>query len=275
MEKGAQSGAYYAIIPADVRYDPELRPNAKLLYAELTSLCNQKGYCWAPNDYFAELYGLTVETISRLISQLETRGYIRCEMVKAGKGRERRIYAGAFLVQEAPEEPEVSGEEASGEPGEGGIDKNVKEGDLDKNVKMGIDKNVKTPPLDINNKYPPISPQGGKGTARGKPPKQDPELVGRFETFWASYPRKDGKQKALRAWLKLKPSRELCAVMWDALERAKRSRQWAKDNGEYIPMMSTWLNQERWKDAGIDRSQLPAQASDDSGGWAPDPEVSL
>lgn len=92
------SPGYYSVIPADVRYDKELRPNAKLLYGELTALCNQHGYCWATNDYFAELYGLSAVTVSRLISQLEKSGYIRCEMAAGQKGIERRIYAGAFLV---------------------------------------------------------------------------------------------------------------------------------------------------------------------------------
>lgn len=68
--------SYYAIIPANVRYDKDLPPNAKLLYGEITALCNEKGYCWAGNTYFSDLYSVNKVTISRWIAQLITRGYI-------------------------------------------------------------------------------------------------------------------------------------------------------------------------------------------------------
>jgi len=72
---------YYAIIPANVRYCKEIPANAKLLYGEITALCNQKGYCWASNDYFAKLYGVSKKSISSWISQLAKNKYITIQMI--------------------------------------------------------------------------------------------------------------------------------------------------------------------------------------------------
>lgn len=71
---------YYAIIPANIRYDSELTPNAKLLYGEITALCNEKGYCWASNSYFSELYGVSKVSVSKWINQLVEKGYVSSEM---------------------------------------------------------------------------------------------------------------------------------------------------------------------------------------------------
>lgn len=73
--------SYYSIIPANVRYDKDLPPNAKLLYGEITALCNDKGYCWASNDYFATLYGVSKVSISNWISMLVKKGYISSEII--------------------------------------------------------------------------------------------------------------------------------------------------------------------------------------------------
>lgn len=72
---------YYAIIPATVRYDNRLNPNTKLLYGELTALCNKEGYCWATNSYFAKLYGVSNQAVSGWINKLKSLNYITVEMV--------------------------------------------------------------------------------------------------------------------------------------------------------------------------------------------------
>lgn len=71
---------YYAIIPANVRYDKNLIPNAKLLYGEITALCNEKGFCWASNNYFAGLYGVSTTSIKKWLKSLEDGGYIKREV---------------------------------------------------------------------------------------------------------------------------------------------------------------------------------------------------
>ena len=85
---------YYAIIPATVRYNLDLKPNEKLLYGEITALANSKGFCFANNRYFAKLYKVTIHTVSQWISHLEKLGYVKIELIKDNKKeiKERRIY---------------------------------------------------------------------------------------------------------------------------------------------------------------------------------------
>tara|TARA_Y100000401_G_scaffold52350_1_gene41110 strand:+ start:667 stop:1287 length:621 start_codon:yes stop_codon:yes gene_type:complete len=68
---------YYSIIPANVRYDKDLTPNAKLLYAELSSLINMNGKCTAPTRYFADLYEVSRVSIQKWLKVLEDKNYIK------------------------------------------------------------------------------------------------------------------------------------------------------------------------------------------------------
>jgi hypothetical protein len=67
---------YYAILTSEVRYNQNLTPNAKLLYAEITALINMNGVCFAGNSYFANLYGKTKTTVSKWVSELVKEGFI-------------------------------------------------------------------------------------------------------------------------------------------------------------------------------------------------------
>lgn len=79
---------YYAVIPATVRYDASIPANAKLLYGEITALCNERGYCWATNAYFAELYSVSKKTVSLWISALQEQGYIQTKLVYKENSKE-------------------------------------------------------------------------------------------------------------------------------------------------------------------------------------------
>jgi len=68
---------YYAVLSAEVRYDNRLKANVKLLFAEITALCNMNAECFASNKYFADLYGKSKTSISVWVSELVKYGYIK------------------------------------------------------------------------------------------------------------------------------------------------------------------------------------------------------
>lgn len=72
---------YYAVIPANVRYDKDLKPNEKLLYGEISALTQKEGVCWASNNYFAKLYDVYPTTISKWLKHLEEKGYLSISLV--------------------------------------------------------------------------------------------------------------------------------------------------------------------------------------------------
>ena len=123
---------FYAIIPADLRYDRRLKASEKIFFSEISALTNVYGYCYAGNKYFARLYGCDVRTISRWVSNLEKLGYINVELIRDERQTilERRIYTRESML--------------------GGIDKIVHRG-IDNSVDRGIDKNVRYNNIYYNN----------------------------------------------------------------------------------------------------------------------------
>lgn len=128
---------YYSIIPATVRYDKDLKANEKLLYGEITALAQMQGYCWASNSYFAELYGVSKETVSRWISKLDKKGYIRTKVlyVENSKQIDKRF----IYISDTPIDKKIN------TPSQNRHDP------IDENVKSPIDKKVKDNITSINN----------------------------------------------------------------------------------------------------------------------------
>ncbi len=88
-----------------------------------------------------------------------------------------------------------------------------------------------------------------------------------FDRFWNAYPKKKGKESARRAWEKLRPDVALCRVMAEALERQKRSRDWRKEGGQFIPYPATWLNGRRWEDEEDKPDSTPEGEEGERFGW--------
>ena len=117
---------YYAVIPADVRYDDRIPANAKLLYGEISALIGSDGFCFASNQYFADIYGLTPVTVARLVSKLEDAGYIKRELEKDKTGQvvRRKIYLSVSVPDVQPlNNFDNTPQQNCGE----GINKNVKD----------------------------------------------------------------------------------------------------------------------------------------------------
>jgi len=80
-----------------------------------------------------------------------------------------------------------------------------------------------------------------------------------FEAFWAVWPKREGKAKALASWLRLKPKPESVQAIIEAISRHQVAKNWARENWRYCPLPATWLNERRWDD------ELPEVSDDDSG----------
>lgn len=102
------------------------------------------------------------------------------------------------------------------------------------------DQNASDKEKEKDNEYDmdiPPTPQGGAKA-----------ISDRFETFWEAYPKKRSKGDAMKAWLKIKPSADLLATMLSAIDNAKKSNEWLKSGGEFIPYPASWLRADGWKD---------------------------
>lgn len=231
--------SYWAVLPAQVRYDPALPASAKILYAEISSLTDQTGYCYASNAYFISLYGITDRTLQRQLKALEKKGYIRI-LDGAGGSDLRKIFAGINPLT-LPPDKNVGGPPTKMSP------------PPDKNVGDNSKENSKE-----NN--PPSSPPRGTRKSSSSEFLSEPAWKpDRFAGFWNFYPVHKSKRAAVKAWDRLKPSDELIARMGKALARQKQSEEWTRDDAR-IPYAATWLNNARWEDEDV--QPLPPQRAE-------------
>lgn len=204
--------AFFAILPAAVRYDARLKPMERILYSEITALADQTGYCYASNRYFIELYGAGERTVQGWIKNLADCGYITVEMFGgAGQGRCERRMTPLFGLRDVRQTPA----DLSPTPAE----------------------NCAPPPQKTAGKQYKNNNTSDNNTTRA--------CARGFDRFWAAYPRKVGKGAAERSFERIRPDAALLDGMLRAIETQRQSDTWLRG---YIPNPATWLNQRRWED---------------------------
>ena len=172
--------SYYAVIPASVRYDDTIPANAKLLYGEISALIGKDGFCYATNQYFSDLYGVTNETIARLITKLEKADHIKrvIDRDESGQIISRKLYLKVSMpdgwgIDKKINTPRQKNQE--------GIDEKVKETDIGNIYKEK--ENIQEKETGAAEEAPP----GGDPSVEEKkdPPKRlsDDELKERLVSF--------------------------------------------------------------------------------------------
>jgi Helix-turn-helix domain len=219
---------YYAVIPANVRYDKDLSPNAKLLYGEITALANASGFCWATNAYFAELYDVTKRSVQMWLSQLEKAGYIRVVLVNEGQQNDsaRKIYLN-FTGEKnfTPPRKKIhgEGEENFTPPHE----ENFTHNNTSINTTNNNTKNIK------------------KNRSNWL---KESELQTEFDELWRLYPRKVARDKAYLSYKKARRDKKIpYETIKNGLYRYLDYLKTEETDKKFIPHGSTWFNQARWE----------------------------
>ncbi|EPM8127565.1 helix-turn-helix domain-containing protein [Enterococcus faecalis] len=219
---------FYAIIPAIVRYDNQLNGNAKLLYGELTALANERGYCWATNQYFASLYNVSKRTIISWMKQLEKRKYIKIQVFYKPDSKivdRRHIYILPFPTDTEFYTPSEENFITYG--------KNIHEGG-EENFTTPSEENFTENNTLINN------------TKNIYSVEQSSTMSELFEKVWKTYPKKTNKKKAKEQFLKKIKSDE-------DFERFKTGYKaylkYIKLNDWYHPQeLFRWIRDDRYND---------------------------
>ena len=93
--------SFYCIIQSDVLFDKDLSSTEKLLYAYITSLTNERGYCFAKNKHFMDKFEATERTIRNCLASLKERNYIFVQLILDKNTKEvleRRIYVREMIL---------------------------------------------------------------------------------------------------------------------------------------------------------------------------------
>lgn len=106
--------------------------------------------------------------------------------------------------------------------------------------------------------------------SQSEPPTGLGEMERAFERFWRAYPRQQRKFDAWQMWKSLAPDEALTDRIIAAVRAAAHSKQWQRENGQFIPYPENYLRGRRWEDklptaapTGMVASNLDTAAMDE------------
>lgn len=220
-----EAPSYYAIIPANVRYDKRLNANAKLLYGEITALASKTGQCWAGDTYFSELYDVSQRTIQRWLLDLEKAGYIKREVTykKGTKEIDKRYITMEPTLQTKMSVPPTDENVRTLQTKTSEPYRQKCQDPTDKNVR---DSTTSTSTTRISNTV-------------------NKDISALFNEFWEIYPNKKNKKRAQTTYNN-NINKETHEIILKDIKQRIETKEW-KDV-RYIPHPTTYLNGERWND---------------------------
>ena len=103
-QSNSLSRSAFAVIPAPVLYSKQLNDAEKIIFGHISNLCNEAGYCYATNQYLAELSGKSMAAIKRAVKQLTDLNFIIINHLSKGKHDQRQITLSQFPKVKEKEE---------------------------------------------------------------------------------------------------------------------------------------------------------------------------
>lgn len=205
----------FSVVPIEAFTDKRLTLEQLRVLGVLYSFKNKESNTVFPSrDAIAERCGMHKANISMATSGLEKLGWVS----KEGKGGHSRATRYTLHIPETvAQSATVAGQTTVAQSATGGV----------------ADQATRLPVAE---------------SATRKEQSSEQTTYGQFDDFWNQYPKKVSKAEAEKAWRKLKPKGQLLVDLMAGLDRQKVSRDWQKENGQFIPHPATWLNKRRWED---------------------------
>lgn len=214
--------------------ESELSPSARLVAVMLMYHVNRKnGLCYPSISTLASDCGCQPTTVKKALAELKALGFISWETKQLPKMSTRVNHYNMLFAHWS------ESDQCNDQTNDWSFDRSFDQSP-DRSPDRSISGHNPIEPIEpIEPKKSPHTPQGGRRAA-------SEEYSDDFELFWHEYPNHNsGKKKAYTAFKRALKKVSLAEIL-KSLDEHKKSSQWTKDGGEYIPHATTWLNGERW-----------------------------